>query len=116
MPFRIVDATSANATTVQAIMKMGGNELLQINHMPAAGNGEELNVLRSRRWVQDAVKDGLDQYQPKRFQKTDCRQQHHPGTNCSPKGRTYRKRRVSCRIRGSRCAARRGPRLMESAY
>ena len=36
--------------------------------------------------------------------------------NCHQYGATYRRRRVSCRIWGSRRAADRGPRLMESTY
>ena len=64
---------------------MGGNELLQIDHMPAAGNGEELNVVRSGGWIQHAVKDGLDQYQPKRFKEPDRRQQQHARQQLQPK-------------------------------
>ena len=67
------------------IVKMCGNELLQVDDVPAAGNGEQLDVVRSGRWIQDAVKDRPDQHQPKRLEEPNRRQQQHARQQLQPK-------------------------------
>ena len=64
---------------------MGGNELLQVDGTPAAGNRKEQNVVRSGRGVQNAVKDRLDQDKPEGFQEPDRGQQQHTRHQLQPK-------------------------------
>ncbi len=68
------------------IVKMRGDELLQIDHAIAARNGKQLNVVRSGRGIQDAVKDRLDQDQSKSLKEADRRQQQHTRHQLQPKG------------------------------
>ena len=68
------------------IMKMGRNESLQIDSVMSMRNSEQQNVFRSRRWVQNAVKDWPDEQHAKCVQKPYRRQQQNRWNELPPIG------------------------------
>ncbi len=65
---------------------MRRNEALQVDRVVDLWNGEENNVFRTRRRVQDAIEDWLQQHEAKRLEKSDRREQHYPGNQLHQEG------------------------------
>jgi hypothetical protein len=67
------------------IVKMRGNEALQIDRMIGVGNGEENDVFRTRCRLQHAIQYRLEQDQTECFEKSDGGKQQNAGKQLQKK-------------------------------